>query len=161
MTQMIMEKPAILGGPAAIPDLEIFRVCEAGWARFIGVPHALSSPNGTMALQAAIHPRTKAIVVVHYSGTFGDGAAFSMLTFKSFPIGEGGMLRIANLHIWKRGVAILPLPAPHDRPDIAEVEAHGRDSAAREFAGCRGQRQAHLGGSAFPSRRTGSDHALC
>jgi perosamine synthetase len=93
-------------------------------------------------IEHRIGPRTKAIVVVHYSahpaemdaimkiarkhnvkviedvshaqgglykskktGTFGDVAGISMMSGKSFAIGEGGMIATNNKHIIERAVA--------------------------------------------------------
>jgi perosamine synthetase len=92
-------------------------------------------------IERCITERSKAIVVVHYSGmpadmdailsiarkhrlavledcshshgslykgrmagTFGDVAAFSMMSAKSFPIGEGGMLATNDLRIYERAI---------------------------------------------------------
>ena len=84
------------------------------------------------SLEAHITPRTKAIMVVHYMahpapmdeikviedvshaqgghyrgrklGTFGDVAAMSLMSCKSFAIGEGGMLVTDDAEIFKRAV---------------------------------------------------------
>jgi perosamine synthetase len=39
------------------------------------------------------------------TGTFGDVAAWSMMTAKSFPIGEGGMLTTGSREVYERAVA--------------------------------------------------------
>lgn len=207
------DEEAVLGVLRAgtMSGIEVARAFESEWAKFIGVPYALSYPNGTMALQAAMHavgirrgdeiicpsitywasampafslgatvefadidpvslcidpndierhiyPRTKAIVVVHYcghpcdmdaimriarrhrllviedcshshgalyrgrmTGTFGDVAAYSMMTQKSFPIGEGGMLTMKSRELWERCVAFshyLRHPVDLTRPEL-------------------------------------------
>lgn len=93
------------------------------------------------SLEAHITPRTKAIMVVHYKshpcdmdaimaiakkhklrviedvshaqggmykgkklGTFGDVAGMSLMTFKSFSIGEGGMLVTDDYEIYRRAI---------------------------------------------------------
>ncbi len=38
-------------------------------------------------------------------GTLGDIAAFSLMSGKSFPVGEGGLVATANLRLWERCVA--------------------------------------------------------
>lgn len=194
--------------------VEISRAFEAEWAAYVGLKHALSYPNGTMALEAAMHavgirrgdeilcpsitywasampvfslgatvefvdidprslcidpkdierhifPRTKAIVVVHYcghpcdmdpimaiakrrglkviedcshshgalykgrmTGTFGDVAAWSMMTAKSFPVGEGGMLATERREIYERCVAFshyLRHPTDLTLPDLKRL----------------------------------------
>lgn len=175
--------------------VEVAKAFEAEYAEYQGSTHALSFPNGTMALLAAmwaaglrrgdeiicpsitywasalqalhlgatpvfadvdpqtlciapddierhISSRTRAIMVVHYCGypadmdrilllaeahdlkviedvshahgarykgqmvgSFGDVAAMSMMTGKSFPIGEGGMLVTDDRVIYERAIA--------------------------------------------------------
>jgi dTDP-4-amino-4,6-dideoxygalactose transaminase len=179
----------------SMSGLDVARAFESEWAAYQGTEHALSFPNGTMALLTAmwaadlgrgdeiicpsttywasalqalhlgatpvfadidpttlcidptdierhISPSTWAIMVVHYCGhpadmepilalaekhdlkviedvshahgarynnqmvgTFGDIAAMSMMTGKSFPIGEGGMLVTDDRLVYERAVA--------------------------------------------------------
>ena len=223
--EIINQPLAIQGGPKAVPQDEpdlfkwpivtdedeqavldvlrngnmsagnISREFEAEWASYNGVKHALSYPNGTMALTAAMYsaglrrgdemicqsitfwasalqafsigativyadidpqtlcidpkdierhitPRTKAILVVHYCGypadmdaitkiaekynlkiiedvshahgamykgrmvgSFGDVAGMSMMSGKSFAIGEAGMLVTNNREIYEQAIS--------------------------------------------------------
>lgn len=111
-------------------------------------------------IERCIGERTKAIVVVHYSGmpadmeaiqsiagkhglavledcshshgslyrgrmtgTFGDVAAFSLMSTKSLPIGEGGMLATKDRRIYERAIAFAHYARHRDFLTIPEIRA--------------------------------------
>jgi len=111
-------------------------------------------------IERCITERTRAIVVVHYSGmpadmeailsiagkhglavledcshshgslykdkmtgTFGDAAAFSLMSAKSMPIGEGGMLATNDRRIYERAIAFAHYARHSDFLTIPEIKA--------------------------------------
>ena len=111
-------------------------------------------------IERCIGERTRAIVVVHYSGmpadmeailsiagkhglavledcshshgslyngkmtgTFGDVAAFSLMSAKSLPIGEGGMLATNDRRIYERAIAFAHYARHRDFLTIPEIQS--------------------------------------
>jgi dTDP-4-amino-4,6-dideoxygalactose transaminase len=81
---------------------------------------AIAQKHGLVLLEDASHAHG-ALYKGREAGTFGDVAAFSLMSGKPFPIGEGGILFTDDLSVYERGL-LFGHYARHDEIQLEELQ---------------------------------------